>query len=166
MGGGSVYIYIKQKYPYRKYWVNELYRELYLFWKESRDNINDVISQIRQLKNEYNEGKKLYDFLKYNIHKFNYITQAAAFFIFNRITFSGTSLSGGFSNMAYDGRFTESSIQRLKNFSTIIGNTNITNTDYEESLTAKGNNVFIFLDPPYYSATKSALYGRNGNLHK
>jgi len=30
----------------------------------------------------------------------------------------------------------------------------------------EGENVFIFLDPPYYSATKSALYGKNGNLHK
>jgi DNA adenine methylase len=29
-----------------------------------------------------------------------------------------------------------------------------------------GKNVFLFLDPPYYSATKSALYGKNGNLHK
>ena len=26
--------------------------------------------------------------------------------------------------------------------------------------------MFIFLDPPYYSATKSALYGKNGHLHK
>jgi len=26
--------------------------------------------------------------------------------------------------------------------------------------------VFIFLDPPYYSATKSALYGKNGKYHK
>jgi DNA adenine methylase len=30
----------------------------------------------------------------------------------------------------------------------------------------EGNNVFLFLDPPYYSATKSALYGKNGHLHK
>ena len=26
--------------------------------------------------------------------------------------------------------------------------------------------MFIFLDPPYFSATKSALYGKNGKLHK
>ena len=31
---------------------------------------------------------------------------------------------------------------------------------------AQGDNVFIFMDPPYYTATKSALYGRNGELHK
>ena len=28
-----------------------------------------------------------------------------------------------------------------------------------------GENVFIFLDPPYYSQSKSRLYGEKGNLH-
>lgn len=42
----------------------------------------------------------------------------------------------------------------------------ITNTDYEEVVSSDGNSVFIFLDPPYFSARKSALYGRNGNLHR
>ncbi len=36
----------------------------------------------------------------------------------------------------------------------------------EELVKEEGENVFIFLDPPYYSATKSALYGKNGNMHK
>jgi DNA adenine methylase len=38
--------------------------------------------------------------------------------------------------------------------------------DYEEVIKAEGESVFIFLDPPYFSATKSALYGKNGKLHK
>jgi len=38
--------------------------------------------------------------------------------------------------------------------------------DYEELLKKEGENVFVFLDPPYFSATKSALYGKNGHLHK
>lgn len=50
--------------------------------------------------------------------------------------------------------------------SSILPNTKITNLDYEDVVTQPGENVFIFLDPPYYSATKSALYGKNGNLHK
>jgi DNA adenine methylase len=45
-------------------------------------------------------------------------------------------------------------------------NVKITNSDYREVVEAKGENVFIFLDPPYFSATKSALYGKNGVLHK
>ena len=111
-------------------------------------------------------GKELYRFLNKNIEIFNDIERAAAFFIYNRITFSGTSLSGGFSEHAFIGRFTESSIQRLNKFAEVINGSKITNLDYEEVVNEKGENVFIFLDPPYYSATKSALYGKNGNLHK
>jgi DNA adenine methylase len=51
----------------------------------------------------------------------------------------------------------------LKN---VVKDTKITNLDYEEVVKAEGENVFIFLDPPYFSATKSALYGKNGKLHK
>ncbi|MFQ5456234.1 MAG: DNA adenine methylase [Nitrospirota bacterium] len=98
--------------------------------------------------------------------KFDNLKKAAAFFVFNRITFSGTSESGGFSNAAFKKRFTQSSIERVKALSGILDNTLITNLDYQEVVEAKGKNVFIFLDPPYYSATKSALYGKNGNLHK
>jgi DNA adenine methylase len=42
----------------------------------------------------------------------------------------------------------------------------ITNFDYKKLIQSKGDNVFLFLDPPYYSAVKSALYGKNGHLHK
>lgn len=101
-----------------------------------------------------------------NLNGFNDLERAAAFFIYNRITFSGTSLSGGFSDGAFTGRFTESSIQRLNEFARVINGSKITNFDYEELLNKDGENVFIFLDPPYYSATKSALYGKNGNMHK
>lgn len=48
----------------------------------------------------------------------------------------------------------------------MLSKTIITNKDYQEVVEADGENVFIFLDPPYYSATKSALYGKNGSLHK
>ncbi|MBA2495051.1 MAG: DNA adenine methylase [Acidobacteria bacterium] len=37
---------------------------------------------------------------------------------------------------------------------------------YEKVINGEGKNVFLFLDPPYFSATSSALYGKNGNLHK
>ena len=43
--------------------------------------------------------------------------------------------------------------------------TKITNYDYQDVVETEGDNVFVFLDPPYYSATKSALYGKNGNMH-
>lgn len=166
LGGGSLFVYVKQKYSDKKFWINDIYNELFLFWKMCKENIDKVIEQIWVWRERFIEGKELYQFLLSNIDCFNEIEKAAAFFIFNRITFSGTSLSGGYSNLAFKGRFTESSIERLKKLGSLLNSTIITSLDYEEVVLSSGENVFVFLDPPYYSATKSALYGKNGNLHK
>jgi DNA adenine methylase len=41
----------------------------------------------------------------------------------------------------------------------------ITNLDYEKLVAKNGENVFIYLDPPYFSTKQSKLYGKKGNLH-
>ncbi|MDD4234990.1 MAG: DNA adenine methylase [Bacteroidales bacterium] len=166
LGGGSIFIYAKQRFPNKKFWVNDLYLELYKFWKMAQKDVDALIEKIYEWRNQFPIGKELHKFLNVNLEGFNDLERAAAFFIYNRITFSGTSLSGGYSEHAFSGRFTESSIQRLNQFAKVINGSTITNFDYEELVKEKGENVFIFLDPPYYSATKSALYGKNGNLHK
>ena len=166
LGGGSVFVYLKQKYPNKKYWINDKYTNLYHFWNESKNNSKALIQQIKDWKKEFKNGKDLYNFLIQNIDTFDSIKKASAFFVFNRITFSGTTESGGFSNQAFLKRFTDSSIDRAEQLSNILDYTEITNLDYENILNAEGKNVFLFLDPPYFSATKSALYGKRGNLHK
>jgi DNA adenine methylase len=166
LGGGSVFVNTKQRFPQKNYWVNDLYFELYKFWEIAQKNINGLIEKIYEWRNQFHVGKELHRFLNQNLANFNDIERATAFFIYNRITFSGTSLSGGFSERAFHERFTESSIKRLVPFSGLIQETMITNFDYKTLIQAEGKNVFLFLDPPYYSATKSALYGKNGHLHK
>lgn len=166
LGGGSLFVYLKQRFPNKKFWINDLYFELFKFWEVAQKDVDALIDKIYEWRKRFPNGKELHQFLNSNLKGFNDLERAAAFFIYNRITFSGTSLSGGYSEHAFTGRFTESSIQRLRPFSKILKNVLITNLDYEELVKAEGENVFIFLDPPYYSASKSALYGKNGNLHK
>ncbi|VBB48329.1 DNA (Cytosine-5-)-methyltransferase [uncultured Paludibacter sp.] len=166
LGGGSVFIYAKQRFPFKKYWINDIYFELYKFWEMSQKDVDALIDKIYEWKEKYPIGKELYQFLNNHLDDFGDLERAAAFFVYNRITFSGTTLSGGYSEGAFTGRFTESSIKRLNDFAKVVNGSTITNFDYEDVLKKDGNNVFIFLDPPYYSATKSALYGKNGDLHK
>lgn len=166
VGGGSVFVYLKQIYPSRSFWINDKYQNLYLFWNECKENPKELIDSILEFRNKFFDGKELHRFLLNNMDSFDSIRKAAAFFVFNRITFSGTTESGGFSNAAFHKRFTESSIERVKSLSDILLNTRISNHDYEELISTDGDDVFIFLDPPYHSATKSALYGKNGKLHK
>lgn len=166
VGGGSVFVYLKQKYPSKYFWINDIYRNLYHFWNECKENPKELIDSIFEFRTNYSDGKELYRFLLDNIDSFDNNKKASAFFVFNRITFSGTTESGGFSSAAFHKRFTESSIERVKSLSKILSNVKVTNYDYEELVTTDGDGVFLFLDPPYYSATKSALYGKNGTLHK
>jgi len=166
VGGGSVFIHLKQKFSHKKFWINDIYKDLAVFWQENQINSEKVFEQIWKWRRGFLDGKLLYKFLRENKANFNKTETAAAFFVFNRVTFSGTTEAGGFSMQAFEKRFTDSSIERLKAIPELLQNVKITNSDYEELLKLSGENVFLFLDPPYFSATNSALYGKNGNLHK
>ena len=50
LGGGSIFIYLKQKFPNKTFWVNDLYLELFKFWEMSQRNVDDVIEKVMRLK--------------------------------------------------------------------------------------------------------------------
>lgn len=166
VGGGSVFFHLKQLFPNRIFWINDKYKELITFWQQSQDFLDDVLLVVKQWKKEFTNGKKLFYFLKENKNKFDKVEIAAMFFVFNRITFSGTTEAGGYSEHAFKKRFTDSSIERLKKVGCVLEQVKITNFDYKDLIFAEGESVFLFLDPPYSKNKKSALYGKNGNLHK
>ena len=90
---------------------------------------------------------------------------AVAFFVLNRITFSGLVEAGGFSQQAFEGRFTQSAVERVAQMGELLQGVKITNLDYRQLLNNDSKTIFTFLDPPYLVATKSKLYGKNGILH-
>ena len=120
VGGGSVFVYLKQKFPKKEFRINDLYANLFHFWNECQNNPEGLINQINEWKKSYQNGKELHRFLLDNNESFNNLKKASAFFVFNRITFSGTTESGGFSNAAFENRFTKSSIDRVKELSSIL----------------------------------------------
>jgi DNA adenine methylase len=164
LGGASVYLALKQQYPDKKYWVNDLNADLFHFWLNLRDKHSHLTKKVQFIRDNENDGRVLHKNLVENNPKQS-LEKAVRFFVLNRITFSGTIEAGGYSQGAFDARFTQSSIDRLGPVAAVIQDTEITNFDYEELIKKEGDDVFIFLDPPYLSATKSRLYGKNGNLH-
>ncbi|MEY3002062.1 MAG: hypothetical protein RLZZ428_437 [Pseudomonadota bacterium] len=165
-GGGSVGFYIAQQYPNTTCIANDLNYELYSFWESLKTNQASLIQQIQTIKNEFHDGKALYDLLiKRRGSNSTPLQKGIDFFILNRITFSGTVDSGGYSNQSFHNRFTQSAIDRLEQAAKIIKHFELFSSDFESIITQPAEDCFIFLDPPYYSATKSKLYGKNGDLH-
>lgn len=167
VGGGSVFIAVKQLFKNRvkSYWINDLNYDLYCFWKYTKDEIDSLVSKVREIKQKYSDGRELFSDLTREDLKLSEFERAVRFFVLNRITFSGTVDAGGYSRQAFERRFTDSSIDRLQKVAPLLSSVHITNEDYETSLFQDGDGVFIFLDPPYFSATKSRLYGTKGTLH-
>src|SRR5262245_45925822 len=89
VGGGSVFIYLKQKFPGKRFWINDIYNDLACFWRQNQIDPERVVEQISRWKKEFTDGKALHKFLRENKQGFNETETAAAFFVFNRITFSG-----------------------------------------------------------------------------
>jgi DNA adenine methylase len=166
VGGGSFFIHLKQKRPDLKIWINDLNFELYLFWKYAQENSEKLAEEVEKVRNKRPDGQKLFDELvKDDISKWSEFDRAVRFFILNRITFSGVVEAGGYSQQAFDTRFTPSSIERLAEVGKVLEGVKITNVDYSELLKDDNERIFAFLDPPYFTASKSKLYGKNGALH-
>jgi DNA adenine methylase len=90
------------------------------------------------------------------------LTKAVYYFIINRCSFSGATLSGGFSEEASKKRFTKSSVKRVAALN--LTNFQLTNEDFKNVV--DDTTGVIFLDPPYYLEKNSKLYGKSGDHHK
>ena len=57
VGGGSVFINIRQKFPAVKVWINDLNYDLYCFWKIAQANTGELAGRITKIKNETKNGR-------------------------------------------------------------------------------------------------------------
>jgi DNA adenine methylase len=167
VGGGSVYFGVRSLFGTAiRCAINDLNPDVIYFWTAVRDNLTVLADEIESFRNHYlHDGRALYQFLCDEDNMRSGFDRALRFFIMNRITFSGIMDAGGYSQQAFEQRFTASSIERLRSLDRGLSGVQITCDDYETLLTRPGDDVFIFLDPPYYSAARSKLYGKRGDLH-
>jgi DNA adenine methylase len=167
VGGGSVYFHARSVGMAQKYWINDQFKELVAFWRtvQNPSSCRRLMNELEALRSSFSSPAEIKEyFLAARLERPRSDYRAALlFFFFNRVTFSGTTRAGGFSSAASTARFTASSIQRLASLPAALADTAITNDDFESVITKPGSDVFVFLDPPYYTAQK--LYGRNGSLH-
>ncbi|HUN24559.1 MAG TPA: DNA adenine methylase [Anaerolineales bacterium] len=166
VGGGSFFLYLRQVFPQLSIWINDLNPELYYFWKYVQLDSEKLAQEITQLKVKSSDGQALFnELVAADKSTLSELERAVRFFVLNRITFSGVVESGGYSQLAFLGRFTESSIRRTAELGKWMEGIKITNLDYRAVLVDGGKETFTFLDPPYIKATKSKLYGKKGILH-
>lgn len=167
IGGGSVFLAMRSLFAAKlqRYWINDIQLDIAHFWQCVQSCASDLVAEVMRLRQSYSIGIKLYQHLVWNFDTNDPLQRAARFFILNRITFSGVVEAGGYSESAFQQRFTESAIEKLPALARLMEGVNVTCGSYETLLHAPGEKVFCYLDPPYLAATPSKLYGNKGELH-
>jgi DNA adenine methylase len=136
---------------------SDVFEPLIAFWKTLLVNPEALA---RKVEKYYPLSKsKFYSLQKRYMTLDGEIERAAAFYVLNRSSFSGTTLSGGMS--PGHPRFTESSIQRLRDFH--VNNFEVECADFRDVIPAHKDS-FLYLDPPYLNG--QSLYGLRGDTHK
>lgn len=164
-GGGSFEFYLQNKYN-MSILANDKFTPLATFWKCCKENKKKLCIELNNIDNV---TKDTFNEFRDNIMtETDMVRQSMYYFVINRCSFSGATLSGGFSQESSEKRFTKSSIKRLENLN--LYDFHISNHDFVQYIndceTIGNDDTIMFLDPPYYLEKKSRLYGKCGDLHE
>lgn len=162
VGGASFEFYLQNKYSFDII-ANDKFIPLCNFWNACKTHNSELCDNLLSLIDKIT--KKEFSLYRDLIMKLNddELQQAIYYFVINRCSFSGSTLSGGFSQESSKKRFTISSIDRIRKLD--LTNFEIHNNDFTKFIDSHKDD-FMFLDPPYYLETSSKLYGFNGDMHE
>ena len=155
LGGGSVELACAEKGI--RVHGSDAFEPLINFWQQAKEQPVLLSERARAYhplsKAKFYSLQKGFDALTDELEK------AAVFFVLNRSSFSGTTLSGGMS--PGHPRFTPSAVDRLRDFR--AAGVRVEYADYRDAL-ARHPDHFLYLDPPYANGEK--LYGSRGDMHE
>jgi len=155
-GGGSVELYMASHGV--KIEGYDVFTSLVEFWQCLQESPSALANEIEKW---YPLPKdQFYHLQGIQTHFTTKLERAAVYYVLNRSSFSGATLSGGMSPQ--HPRFTTSAIERIRAF--YNPNFSVHQASFEQSLSLHNDSLFCYLDPPYL--IKSSLYGRKGNAHK
>lgn len=184
VGGGGIFFAIDKSI---KRWVNDVDPYLMSVYLALKDRSDKFIESCREIKPHSADdklvsiklgGKQIHnDRLKAQFDYFatnDKCDQALRYFFINRTVWAGRVNYGMESRMYFSNHngWNIVNTNRLEEAAEYLKDTKITCGDYKEVLTSPGNDVVIYVDPPYYLntrlATNSQLYRFNftGADHK
>ncbi|MCL2250031.1 MAG: Dam family site-specific DNA-(adenine-N6)-methyltransferase [Oscillospiraceae bacterium] len=172
VGGGAVLFDIISNYEMSEIYISDINRELILTYKTIRDQVEQLLIELKQLESTYlpasDEVRKI---LYYeNRTRFNMLKKdkadtpelAALFIAINRTCFNGLYRvnskgeynvpQGGYKNPRIcDTENLLAISEKLKNVKIVCG-------DYKESASFIDKNTFAYFDPPYRPLTESSSF--------
>jgi DNA adenine methylase len=144
--------------------ANDKFEPLYNFWSELKNDPEQVKTCVDELlpftKEKFRDAR-----IRVVDTHIEAPRRAAYYFCINRTSFSGATLSGGYSEESCKKRCTPNAIAKLTQCD--LSNIVFHNLDFTDFIQQFRNEGVMYIDPPYLLPTKNnTLYGNNGDLHE
>ena len=160
LGGGSIELYCASQNI--TVYGSDAYEELINFWIQVKNDANGlhdiVMSYLPMTKKKFLGLRSSYWDCE------DLIKRAAWFYILTRSSYGATGIvinSGSYKRDGIRRVYSNQTMNLLSNFNAT--NLHVAKLDYKDALN-KHQNMFAYLDPPYYKTSKS-YYGKDGDLH-
>jgi DNA adenine methylase len=144
LGGGSIFFSLQTKNSY----LSDLNKDLIKTYTEIRDNVEDVISELKRFKNT----EDFYYHIRDERKKPSVAREAAKFVFLNQTSFNGiyrVNLNGKY-NVPYGFRSKDFfQPENLRHASNALKNAKIFASDFTKILPNIKTGDLVFLDPPY-----------------
>lgn len=175
VGGGGIFFHVPTN---KKRWINDVDENLMTFYKELKNNSEDFIKKCRKIKAEKKEDKlinsKPNGKAQYNARlksKFDYLVKnkkkdpALSYFFINRTVWGGRVNYDIESRLYFSNPsgWNTAHTDKMEKASKILENVKISSFSYEKILKEDGDNVLIYIDPPYMRNTN---LDKNSRLYK
>lgn len=175
VGGGGIFFHVPSN---KTRWINDLDENLISFYKELKENTDKFIKKCRKIKGEKEndglakskpKGKSLYNArLK---SKFDYLIKnkekepALSYFFVNRTVWGGRVNYDLKSRLYFSNPsgWNVAHSNKMEKAAKILQEVKITSISYEEVLQTDGEDVLIYIDPPYLRNTN---LDKNSRLYK
>lgn len=113
--------------------------------KRDKKNFCDKLYEIKEVSRE-----EYYKIRENIVSQTDPLKKAIYYFLLNRCSFNGGSLSSGYSKVNSEKRFNKASIKRIENLD--LSKVNFKNQDYADFINKNfdsSDSELFFLDPPY-----------------
>lgn len=164
-GGLSLSLHLMQKFPDRRYWINDLDPFVSCFWSVLATQPEKLAKTLNHYLLEYPTDQDkvcLCELAKGLIREMHGVDRAALFYIMSKTSFSGLVFE---STCAHPWRFNARALERLAAIGNFLKSVNLTVTDLDYSdCFSDDPSVFTYFDPPYL--IDRHLYGQNGTMHR
>lgn len=164
-GGLSLSLHLMQRYPGRRFWINDLDPFLSSFWVALASEPDQLVKTLNYYLAEFpSNADKLFlvEWARGLVHGTQGVERAALYYLMAKTSFTGMAFSGPATKPR---QFTARTIEQLKAVGHFLKSVDlrVTDLDYADCLTDDPE-VFTYFDPPYL--IDRHIYGEDGNMHR